>query len=243
MSHEQHKWWSSNLGQDMELRVYGHSGKPVLVFPCQEGRFFDYEDFGLVDSCRPWLEAGKIRLFTVDSVDAQSWCNQNIHPHDRARRHEAYDRYLSEEVVPFIQTYGTGQICVTGCSMGGYHSANYFFRHPDQCDSVIALSGLYRLIHFIGDYMDEAVYYQTPLSYLPGLTDPWYLERYRKSQIFVCVGQGAWEEEMLEDTLALKHILEEKEVPAMIDVWGHDVNHDWPWWQKMMPYFLEKLKL
>lgn len=243
MQYQPHKWWSSNLEQDMELRVYGHAGKPFIVFPCQEGRFYDYEDFGMVDACRPWLEEGKIQLVTVDSIDSQSWCNQGIHPHHRALRHHAYDNYLTHEVVPFIKTLSQEPLGVTGCSMGGYHSANYFFRRPDLCDTLIAISGLYQLNLFIGDYMDDAVYYHAPLAYLPGLTDPWHLERFRKSQIIVGVGQGAWEDEMLEDTRHLKAILEDKKIPAFVDIWGHDVNHDWPWWHKMMPYFLDRIAL
>ena len=191
---------------------------------------------------KPWLDAGKIRLFAVDSVDAQSWCNWSAHPHDRALRHDAYERYLTQEVVSFIRKgYSNEPLCVTGCSMGAYHAVNYFFRHPDICDSVIALSGLYRLNQFIGDYMDDLVYYHTPLAYLPGLNDAGYLDRYRQSRIFICVGQGAWEDEMLADTIRLKQILEHKKIPAIVDVWGHDVNHDWLWWHKMMSYFMAQL--
>jgi esterase/lipase superfamily enzyme len=127
--------------------------------------------------------------------------------------------------------------------MGAYHAANFFFRHPDIFDTVIAISGLYRLNIFIGDYMDDNVYFNTPLAYLPNLNDPWYLDQYRQSHIIICAGQGAWEDEMLADTLALKRILERKDIPHWIDIWGHDVNHDWTWWHKMLPYFLDKLEL
>ena len=103
---EYHKWWSPNLGQDMELKVYGHAGEPILVFPTQGGRFYEYEDFGMVEACRASIDAGKVRIFTVDSVDYQSWVNWGAHPADRARRHEDYDRYIVQEVVPFIRGYG-----------------------------------------------------------------------------------------------------------------------------------------
>ena len=122
-------------------------------------------------------------------------------------------------------------------------SANFFFRHPDVFDALIALSGVFQLADFVGDYVDDNVYFNSPLLYLPGLSDPWYLERYRRSQIVVCVGQGAWEDGMLADTRALKAILSSKSIPAWIDFWGHDVNHDWPWWRRQMPYFLGHLKL
>ena len=245
MNVEYHRWWSRSLGQDMELKVYGHAGKPVVVFPCQGGRFYEYEDFGMVEACRPFIEGGAVTLFTVDSVDAQSWTNRGAHPAERGRRHDDYDRYIVSEVAPFIRTLrpqASGALA-TGCSMGAYHSANFFFRHPDVFDAVIALSGVYKLTDFVGDYLDDNVYFNSPLLYLPGLSDPWYLERYRRSQIVVCVGQGAWEDGMLADTRALQAILASKEIPAWIDFWGHDVNHDWPWWRRQMPYFLGKLRL
>jgi len=241
---EYHKWWSHSLNQDMELKVYGHFGKPVLVFPAQGGRFFEYEDFGMVAANQPLIDAGRIKLFTVDSLDNQSWANYSAHPADRARRHEDYDRYITQEVAPFIRSHCGGSdqgIISTGCSMGAYHSANFFFRHPDIFDSVISLSGLYQLSMFIGDYMDDSVYFNSPLSYLPNLNDPWYIDHYRRSHIIIACGRGAWEDSMLADTLTLKNILESKGISAWIDVWGGDVNHDWPWWRKMAPYFLDKI--
>lgn len=246
MNIEYHKWWSPNLGHDMELKVYGYYGKPMLVFPAQGGRFYEYEDFKMIDSISGSIESGKIKVFTVDSLDNQTWANWSVHPADRAKRHEDYDQYITQEVVPFMRQHcgNTKQKLIsTGCSMGAYHSANFFFRHPDIFDTLIALSGLFQLRMFVGDYVDDNVYFNTPLYYLPNLSDHWYLEQYRQSNIIICVGQGAWEDAMLEDAFTLKRILEEKNVPAWIDIWGHDVNHDWPWWRTMMPYFLGKLGL
>jgi esterase/lipase superfamily enzyme len=245
MNVEYHRFRSRCLGHDMELKVYGHAGKPVVVFPCQGGRFYEYEDFGMVEACRSFIESGTVTLFTVDGVDGQSWANGGAHPADRARRHNDYDRYIVEEVAPFIRGRlpRASGFLATGCSMGGYHSANFFFRHPDLFDALIALSGVYKLTRFVGDYMDDNVYFNAPLAYLPGLSDPWYLERYRRSQIVVCVGQGAWEDEMLADTRSLQTILAAKGIRAWIDFWGHDVNHDWPWWRLQMPYFLSRMWL
>jgi esterase/lipase superfamily enzyme len=245
MDIEYHKWWSEALQQEMELKVYGTSGKPVVVFPAMGGRFYEYEDFGMVNACQPFIADEVIQIFTVDSLDNQTWAYWEGQPADRARRHEDYDRYIIHEVVPFIRAKNASnaKFLTTGCSMGGYHSANFFFRHPDIFDAVISLSGIFRLNMFIGDYMDETVFLNSPLSYLPNLEDAWYLDQYRQSKIIICSGQGAWEEAMLEDTLALKRILEGKNIPAWVDIWGYDVNHDWPWWRKMMPYFLGNLEL
>jgi esterase/lipase superfamily enzyme len=245
MNIEYHKQWSRSLNQEMEFKVYGHAGKPAVVFPSQGGRFYEYEDFGMVAACHPFIDQGKLQLYSVDSIDNQSWVNWGLHPVDRAHRHEDYDRYIIEELAPFIceRNPNAAKFLVTGCSMGAYHAANFFFRHPDIFDILIAISGLFQLKMFIGDHMDEAVYFNTPLAYLPNLTDPWYIDQYRQSKIIVCVGQGAWEDPMLEDAYALKHILDEKGIPAWVDIWGNDVNHDWPWWRRMMPYFLNQLEL
>ena len=227
----------------MEFKVYGHAGKPVLVFPAQGGRFFEYEDFGMIAAVSWFIEQGHFQSYTVDSVDKQSWANWDAHPAHRARRHEDYDHYITQEMVPFIRSRAGAEtmLLATGCSMGGYHSANFFFRHPDLFDSVVSLSGLFQLNLFVGDYMDDLVYFNAPLAYLPNLDDPWFLERYRSSKIVICAGQGAWEERMLVDIHGLREILNEKKIPAWIDLWGFDVAHDWPWWRKQMPYFLSKL--
>jgi esterase/lipase superfamily enzyme len=245
MNIEYHKWWSNHLNQDMELKVFGHAGKPVLVFPCQGGRFYEWEDFRMIDAIHWFIDEGKIQLYTVDSVDKQSWANWDAHPADRGRRHEDYDRYIIHEVVPFIahRLQSEQKILATGCSMGAYHSGNFFFRHPDVFDSVISISGPFSVKMFVGDYVDDNIYFNSPLSYLSELNDPWFIDQYRQSKIIVCCGQGAWEERMLADVYALKKLLEDKGIPARVDIWGQDVNHDWPWWRKMVPYFLDQLDL
>jgi esterase/lipase superfamily enzyme len=237
-----HKWWSDHLYQEMELKVYGQGGKPALVFPAQGGRFFEFEDFGMAAAAEGLIDQGAYTFYTVDSVDNQSWANSGVHPAERARRHEDYDHYIQMEVVPFIHDrHPEVKILTTGCSMGGYHSANFFFRHPDTYDAVISLSGLFTLRLFVGDYMDDNVYFNSPLHYLANMQDPWYLDQYRQSKIAICVGQGAWEEEMQSEARQLKEILDSKGVPNWVDFWGQDVNHDWPWWRKQLPYFLGKL--
>ena len=244
MNVEYHKWWSPALNRDMEVKVYGNLGKAMVVFPSSGGRFYEYEDFGMIEACRPFIEEGKLKIFSLDSVDYESWFNHDAHPADRARRHNDYDRYVTDEVRPFIENHpgSSSGYLATGCSLGAYHAANFFFRHPDIFDAVIALSGLYSLHFSVGDYMDDNVFFNSPLAYLPGMEDPWYLDRYRESNIILCSGQGAWENG-LEEAQAVQAILDAKGVPCWLDLWGYDVNHDWPWWRKQMPYFLGKLNL
>ena len=243
MNVEYHKYWSTCLAQDMEFKVYGHAGKPVLVFPSMAGRFYDFEDYGMIEAVSGFIDAGQFQFFTVDSVDRQSWANWNLPPAERALRHEDYDHYIVQEIGPYVRQRAGAevQLLTTGVSMGGYHSANFFFRHPDLFDCLVSLSGIFQLSMFIGDYMDDNVYFNSPLLYIPNLVDPWYLEKYRRSQIVICSGQGAWEDAMLNDIRAFCQVLERKQIPALVDLWGEDVDHDWPWWRKQLPYFLGKL--
>jgi esterase/lipase superfamily enzyme len=243
MNIEYHKHWSPALNQNMEYKVYGHAGKPVMVFPAQGGRFFEFEDFGMIRAASWFIDSGLYQFFTVDSIDNQSWANWGAPPADRAHRHTQYDRYITQELAPVIHARcgGETRLLSTGVSMGGYHAANFFFRHPDIFDSLISLSGLFQLSMFIGDYLDDNVFYNSPLLFLPQITDPWYLEKYRRSRIILCAGQGAWEDAMLIDIHRMEEVLKAKDIPAWIDLWGPDVNHDWPWWRKQMPYFLGKL--
>lgn len=89
--------------------------------------------------------------------------------------------------------------------------------------------------------MDENVYFNSPLDYLPDLIDHDYLEHMRQGEIVICTGQGPWEDDMVSDARAIRSILLHKDIPAWVDFWGFDVEHDWPWWRKQLPYFLSHL--
>jgi esterase/lipase superfamily enzyme len=242
MHTEHHRWFSQALGHDMDLRVYGHYGQPILFFPAQDGRYYDVEGFGMIGACARLIEAGRIKIVAVDGVDWQGLTNTGTPPADRVRRHGDYDRYITNEVVPFVQHQtGLQTVWGAGCSMGALHSANFFFRRPDLFDGLIAMSGLYDLRLFVGNYVDDNVYFHSPLLYLPNLNDQWHMERYARSKIVVAVGQGRWEEDAIRDTRALQGILDFKGIPAWVDYWGYDMDHDWPTWHKMMPYFADHM--
>lgn len=241
---EYHKFFSSRIGREMEFKVYGHGGKPVIVFPSSGGRFYEYEDFRMVDACASFIERGIVRLYAVDSIDRETWLDAWKSPSDRARRHNDFDGYVVDEFIPFVRHHSgrTDGFLATGCSMGGYHSANFFFRHPDVFDSVIALSGIYDARFFVGDALESfEVYANSPVDYLAGMEDNWFLERYRSGRIIICTGQGAWEEDSIRHTRMLEQVLDQKRIPAWVDYWGNDVDHDWPWWRVQLTYFLQEL--
>lgn len=239
---EHHQWFSNHLGHDMHFKVYGHYGQPILVFPAQDGRFHDYEGFKMIEACKDFINGGRVKFICIDSVDWQTWTNKGAHPADRARRHGDYEKYVMNEVVPWVQNNtGISTMWTTGCSMGALHATNFFLKRPDVFDGLIALSGLYSMQSFIGEYGDDNTFYNSPLQYLPNLSDPWYLEHYRRAKIVFAVGQGNWEVEAIADTQAMQQLLSSKGVPAWFDYWGYDVPHDWTSWRDMMPYFLEKI--
>ncbi len=240
------KEWSRELDRDMEFKVYGSRGKLCFAFPPQNGRFWDFENFGMVECMRPWIEEGRIMLVCADGIDGESWSAKDDDPRHRIEMQEKWFRYITLELYPRARELGDvhGKGMLTGCSMGAVHSGIFFFRRPDLFDTVVALSGTYNANDFIPGYMDDLIYDNSPVYFLPNMPfDHPYMELYRQSQLIFCVGQGAWEDELLAGTRALDAVCREKAIPAWFDYWGFDVNHDWCWWQKQLPYFMGKLDL
>ena len=197
----------------------------------------------MVEACRPWIDEGKIRLFCVDTIDEETVSCTWKNPQDRIEQHERWMQYLIQEVCPLINQYSSNAIGMTiGCSMGAYHAGNLFFRFPDRFDATICLSGVYDASSILGGYMDGLVYLNSPCHCLQNMpADHPYMRLYERSHMFFCVGQGAWEEELLAGTRKLDSILKAKGIPAWVDYWGYDVNHDWYWWKKQIAYFLGKI--
>ena len=237
---------SAALGREMECKVFGSSGKVCLAFPPQNGRFFDFEDNGMVEVVEPWIATGRLQLVLVDSIDAETWSDPGGDYHSRIESHEQWFSYVVDELLPGVEadnpSYASGdetKAMTTGCSMGGFHAANSFFRRPDLFDATISLSGIYTADFFFPHYNDPTIYENSPEDFLANMPeDHPYMALYRKSSIVLCVGQGAWEDDMLASTHRMEDVLARKGIPAWVDYWGHDVNHDWPWWQKQLPYFM-----
>ena len=240
------KEYSRYLNRDMEFKVYGSTGRPCLVFPCQGGRFWDWEDFGMCQLAAPWIDSGKLMLITCDSIDKETWDN----PGDcrqRIEQHERWYYYICEELVPHINYLCghryDGQIILAGTSMGAAHAVNFFLRRPDLFNGTIALSGFYDTRMFFGNYMDDLTYRNSPVDYMRNMpADHPYIGMINSADKFiVCVGQGDWEGPLLESTKELKGILESKGIRADVEIWGYDVCHDWNWWKVQWPMFLGRI--
>ncbi|MCQ2253022.1 MAG: prolyl oligopeptidase family serine peptidase [Bacteroidales bacterium] len=241
MNIEYRKHYSHSLGRDMEYKIYGHAGKTALVFPSQDGRFYDYENFGMINELSEYIESGRLRVVCCDGIDWETWSNLGGDKRWRIEQHERWYHYIVDELVPAIGD--KGRIISTGCSMGGFHSANFFFRRPDIFDTLIAQSGLYHASYFFGDYSDELVYSNSPEDYLTHMPDDhYYWNEYRNRRIIVSVGQGNWEDDLLASTRRLDEILHRCGVNNVwFDYWGYDVAHDWCWWRPQIKYFMGKV--
>lgn len=241
---EYHKFYSKNLGRDMEFKVYGDGGKPVLCVPCQSGRFYEFEDMHMLDVYAPYIESGSIQVFTIDTIDSQTLVASGD-PRARIELHEKWIKYIVDEAIPeFKKINGNNEIkfAVTGLSLGALHAATLYFRFPDIFDAVMCFSGLYSNEFYFGDYHDDLTYINSPQQFIKGMPDDHpYLDKYRSGRMIICVGQGAWENETLESTKYFGSVLAEKDIGAFVDIWGNDVNHDWDWWYVQAAYFLPKL--
>ena len=236
-------WHSPSLGQDMPIVSYGHWGHPLLLFPTAAADFLENERFGLVGSVAPAIEAGRVRVFSIDSINKQSWMDEGLPVPEKARRQALYAQYIEEEVVPYIRSACQDtdlRIATTGASFGAFHAANALFRRPDLFDAVIAMSGFYDLgPDYLRGYSDDNCFFNNPAWYIPGLQGhPLHLLQ-TATKILILTGQGAYEAP--DASRHLSGILNSKGIPHFLDVWGHDVDHDWPWWRKMLPYSIDKM--
>lgn len=236
-----HKWHSPALNKEMEIAVYGTYGYALLMFPTAGADFLEYERFYLIEAISHHIKSGKIKVFSVNTVNNESWLNSEMYPPHKSIRHGQFNNYVVSEVVPFIQEQSKGlvPIVTTGASVGAYHAANTFFRRPDLFSGVIAMSGVYDLKYYTKGYYDDNVYFNSPIDYLPDVTDHGQLEQMRKSTIVIASGQGDYEDP--DSSRRLSEILNSKNVPHWLDLWGTDMKHDWPTWRQMLPYFISKI--
>jgi len=236
MHREYHKWFSPALGREMELLEFGHGGQPVLVFPTSMGRFWDYEERGMIASVGHQYESGRLRAYCVDSVDAESWYNKGVHPAERAARHLQYERYLLEEAVPFILGRGdAARIAATGCSFGGYHTINFTLKHPELVNHAVSMGGAFDIHQFLSGHYDDNCYFNCPPDFLPGLSDDQDLEHLRHhTRLVLATGES---DICLAENRRLSGILASKEIPHWLDVWAGGAGHDWRWWRQMAQKF------
>jgi len=234
-------WHSPRLGLDMPVVRYGTWGHPLLLLPTAQADFLENERFFLVKAIEPYIMAGKVQVFSIDSINKHAWMNRKLPVREAARRQALYSGYVEHEVVPYVRSClesPGARLAVSGASFGAFHSANLFFRRPDLFDTLIAMSGFYDLVpDYLEGYMDDNAYFNNPMSFVSHMHDHGMLETFRHhTQIHLITGQGAYEAP--EASRRFSRLLWSKGIPHNLDVWGWDVNHDWPWWRRMLDHYV-----
>jgi esterase/lipase superfamily enzyme len=216
----------------------------VLAFPSQEGRAWDYEDRGMIGSISHLIEAGRVKVYSVDSFDSGSWHRADLSLEQRAQAHGLYEDWIINQVVPWIvdDCGGWQEIIVTGCSFGAYHAANFALKRADLFPLAICQSGVYDVSVVGGGERGDAVYFNNPMDYVANL-DGSHLEwlRSRVSLVLVC-GQGMWEDTTgaLVSTKSFAELLGSMGIRYELDLWGWDVPHDWPSWRNQIAHHLPR---
>jgi esterase/lipase superfamily enzyme len=227
----------------LRLIAYGHWGRPVLAFPSELGARWDWEDRGMVAAVAGLIDGGRVKLYCLDAADAYTWRADDVPLEERARRHGEYERWVNEWVAPWIhEDTSGGEIIVAGASFGAYHAANFALKRADLYPLAIGMSGVYDVSAVGWGERADATYFNNPLDYvrqLHGEHLDWL--RSRVSLLLVC-GQGQWEDTTgaLESTRHFAALLGEKGIRHELDLWGHDVAHDWPSWRAQIAHHLPR---
>jgi len=242
MIREYHKWWSDRLQRDMELLIFGHAGAKVLIFPSRNNRFFEYENLGIVKALEHKIEQGHLQLYCVDSVDIESFYCGWAHPSGRIQRHIAFEEYILNEVLPFMQSRNPHDCVIShGLSLGAFHAANIVFRHPHLFKKLVAFSGRYDLTMsvesfndlFDGFYNDD-IYFHTPSHFMTNLDCPDRLAQLREMDITLVIGK---KDPFLQNNEQLSSILRQKNIDHQLLVWD-DRAHSAQYWRRMAPLYI-----
>jgi esterase/lipase superfamily enzyme len=238
------KIYSPAIGRDMQVLAFGDYGTPVIAFPSEGGQFFDFEDNGMIEALTPLIEAGKLKIYCPEGLDHESWLNHEADPHWRAIRHNAYQDFVINNLVPAIRVDCRTvdiKIALTGCSLGAFHAVNFALKFPQTFHYALGMSGCYNAEAICGSQSSSPeVYFNNPLAYAYNLHGGTLDHIRRHTHIVLVCGQGAWEEKCLHDTHRLADLFVEKEISHERDIWGHDVEHHWYWWRKQIAYHFDK---
>ena len=235
MNREYRKWWSPALEREMELLVFGDRGTPVIVFPTSMGRFYQWEDFGLVGHMAGRIDEGWLQLWCVDSVDAESFYAKTRPWQERVARHVAYERHVVDEVVPAVRSANPVEfLMAAGASFGAFHAVTLAARRPGVIRKAVGLSGAYDSARWLDGRRDGDAYFVNPLAFLPDLTDERHLAPLRATEIVIATGR---EDPNVEESRRVAALLQEKGVPASLHLWD-GWAHDWPYWKEMVDVFL-----
>jgi esterase/lipase superfamily enzyme len=234
-------WKSPRLGLDMPIVRYGTWGRPLLLLPTAQADYLEYERFWFIKSLEPYILEGRVQVFSVDSINPHAWMNRKVSIPESAHRQALYSGYLEEEVVPHIRRTlqsPSVRIAICGASFGAFYAANAFFRRPDLFGTLLGMSGFYDLRpDYLEGFENDDTYFNNPMQFVKNISDHGTLEELRhNSQIHIMTGQGAYEAPHA--SRRFSQMLWDKGIPHNLDMWGHDMPHDWPTWRDMIAYYV-----
>jgi len=231
MNREFHRWYSPSLGRDMDLLVFGHAGARAIVFPTSMGRFFEWEDRGMINALAEPLERGWLQLYCVDSVDEDSWYAKWKRPGDRAFRHAQFDAYVRDEVVPLRAQGNQHSFLMTmGASFGAYHAVTFALRYPQLVNRAIGMSGMYDIRRQTDGYSDATVYHYNPADFLLGENDAGRLAQLKRLELILAIGR---DDPMRGENEEFSRRLWAKGLWHALRIWD-GWSHDWPYWRDMI---------
>jgi esterase/lipase superfamily enzyme len=235
-------WSSDRLPSGARVARWGHYGRPVLLFPTAGGDFEEVERHGLVAALSPLIDAGRIKVYSVDSVAGRHWIEPQHSPEYSSRVQNMFDAFIYHELVPLIRQDCAStdiEIVTAGASIGAFNAVALLCRHPDAFRLAIGMSGTYDLSRYVGSHWNDDFYYSSPLHYLPGLAESGQLDALRQRMVILASGSGRWEN--IGESWAMARVLGAKGVPNRVDDWGSAFEHDWPTWWRMLPQYLSEL--
>ena len=234
------QWYSSIVEHHVQLVRWGHYGTPVLLFPTAGGDAEEVERFHLIGALHHLLDAGRIKVYSVDSIAGRAWFSHRHSAEYCSRLQNLFDRFIYEEVVPAIRADCQSddiEIIAAGASIGAFNAVATVCRHPDVFRLAIAMSGTFDLSKYLGGQMNPDFYYSSPLHYLPDLEGP-QLDALQKRLILMPTGEGDFED--IGESWHMAHVLGSKGVPNRVDPWGPGYHHDWHTWRVMLPKYLDE---
>jgi esterase/lipase superfamily enzyme len=235
MHREHQRWFSPALERDMDLLIFGHAGARVLVFPSSMGRFYEWEDQGMIGALGEHLERGWLQLYCVDSVDADSWYAKWKYPADRAHHHARYDRYLHDEVLPLTRYRNDNPFLITtGASFGAYHALTFALRYPHETGRAIGLSGIYDIREITDGYTDGNVYPFNPPEFLPNEHDQGRVSAMQRLDIILAIGR---DDQMRGNSEYFSGKLWDRGIGNALRIWD-GWAHDWPYWRQMIRTYI-----
>lgn len=242
MNAESSRWYSDRIRSWLTLSRWGHYGTPVLLFPTAGGDAHECERFQMIEALSPLLAAGRVKVYSVDSIAGAAWISGQHHPLHCAWLQNRFDEAILHEVVAAIRDDCRTpdiEIVTAGASIGAFHAVASICRHPEVFRAAIGMSGTYDLSRWLYGHWSDDFYYSSPVHYLPGLGAGDQLHRLRSRFILLPTGQGRWEDPG--ETWKIAHVLGSRGVPNRVDLWGGEWDHDWPTWRAMLPHYLHEL--